>query len=479
MSSFIETPVTNSKIYNVEYSKTYKEPLSEIRIYYDGDYKTIIGFSTYQDFIGNSYFNPKIIDLTNGISFNFDYQTKTYGNYGEFPVNYKNISIKTIIYRVSNGIYEIAFPDLNIEYIPFIETPVTNSILYKKEYSKTYNESLKNIVIYYSSYANNEANIIGFSTYQDFIGSSFSPYYKIIDLTNGISFDYNYAGKRVYGNYDEFKFKYNDINLQKIIYRVYNNLYDVLFTDILPYKFNDADYDAESDPNNPMSYYTTVTLFITIPIIDNINGVETTVLTIGNNSEQRIPILYSRRVNDGKIARITVSAIEDIKKKAILYANDKYITDYNNNFTNKFGIGLSDNSILVPKKINIPMVETIPNDIIAKEFIPVIENDIVASKQIGIKSDGSIVLLPEEIIPDDEIPRPPNPQDIPTESQNNISQDIPKESQNNTPIDKLLVNNTRLYILLIILLVISIVIYMDYLKKQKNIKNMEKTIEKY
>jgi len=28
-------------------------------------------------------------------------------------------------------------------------------------------------------------------------------------------------------------------------------------------------------------------------------------------------------------------------------------------------------------------------------------------------------------------------------------------------------------------LVISIVIYMDYLKKQKNIKNMEKTIEKY
>ena len=72
MSSFIETPVTNSKIYNVEYSKTYKEPLSEIRIFYAEDYKTIIGFSTYQDFIGNSYFNPKIIDLTNGISFNFD-----------------------------------------------------------------------------------------------------------------------------------------------------------------------------------------------------------------------------------------------------------------------------------------------------------------------------------------------------------------------------------------------------------------------
>jgi hypothetical protein len=122
----------------------------------------------------------------------------------------------------------------------------------------------------------------------------------------------------------------------------------------------------------------------------------------------------------------------------------------------------------VPKKINIPMVETIPNDIIAKEFIPVIENDIVTSKQIGIKSDGSIVLLPE---------------DIPTKLQNNISQDkpqdIPKESQNNTSNDKLLVNNTRLYILLIILLVISIVIYMDYLKKQKNIKNMEKTIEKY
>jgi hypothetical protein len=240
-----------------------------------------------------------------------------------------------------------------------------------------------------------------------------------------------------------------------------------------------------------MSYYTTVTLFITIPIIDSINGVETTVLTIGNNSEQRIPILYSRRVNDGKISIITVSAIEDIKKKAILYANDKYVTDYNNNFTNKFGISLSDNSILVPKKINISMVETIPNDIIAKEFIPVIENDIVTSKQIGIKSDGSIVLLPEEIIPDDKIPRPPNPedipkesqnnisQDIPKESQNNISQDIPKESQNNTPNDKLLVNNTRLYILLIILLVISIVIYIDYLKKQKNIKNMEKTIEKY
>jgi len=225
---FFPSPATNLTIYKNGYSKIYHTVLTKITIYYDNSYNNILGFSALLDNIGNTksaYY--KTIDLTKGFSIKINSSGKrVYGNYDEFT--YKNYaSIKNIFYRNTNGIYELLFPDLDNS---FTVNPVTNSELYNKEFSKIYivPNGLKNIVIYYESRYN---NIVGFSTEQDFIGKH-SYNYKLINFSSGISFYYNDSGRKVYGNYDDFMHRFNNIKIQNIMFRNSNDNYEILFPDL-------------------------------------------------------------------------------------------------------------------------------------------------------------------------------------------------------------------------------------------------------
>ncbi len=115
--NYIEPPLTNStkynKEYNKEYNKTYDNKLNSIIINYNSNYNNISGFETEYDAIGIPTNYTKNINLANGISYKLNsIGQKIYGNYNEYPNKFKTVNIKLVMYRVSNGIYEIAFPEL-------------------------------------------------------------------------------------------------------------------------------------------------------------------------------------------------------------------------------------------------------------------------------------------------------------------------------------------------------------------------------
>jgi hypothetical protein len=84
---------------------------------------------------------------------------------------------------------------------------------------------LNTIKIYYDDY---KTSIIGFETVgipeTHFVGNTKSSKsgkpapYTLIDLKNGISFKFNYYGYKVYGNYNDYGYKYKN-KLTTIIYK--------------------------------------------------------------------------------------------------------------------------------------------------------------------------------------------------------------------------------------------------------------------
>lgn len=237
-SSFTEKPVKYST-YTKEYSKTYENKVSNIKIYYDSKYNDILGFAaTYKvgnttkiDKIGNNtstYF--KDITLSSGISYKLNFKDKkVYGKYAEFYFKYGDVTLKNITYRVLDGIYELFLDDA---YTYFKTFPVTNSTKYKEVFIKTY-INLKSVTMYYDE----SGNIIGFivsSSTPEIIGSTNSTKYipflftqfkvvPTVDVANN-----NVIGYSV-GNPES-----NEIlpSVNTIIFRVSNGIYNVEFPDL-------------------------------------------------------------------------------------------------------------------------------------------------------------------------------------------------------------------------------------------------------
>jgi len=130
---------------------------------------------------------------------------------------------------------------------------------------------------------------------------------------------------------------------------------------------------------------------ISFPINNNTNtGNEITVLTIRDNDIYRIPLLATPTISDNTIY---LYQIQTYKKNAIKFG-DKYVINFYKDLyaSNKLRESVNS-SDLENKKINLQTDDILISDIIAKEYIPIIEDNNIVAKQIGIKPNGSIVLI--------------------------------------------------------------------------------------
>ena len=221
MNGFVETPVKNSSMYDREYSRTAPLPLPSVIFYYNENLN-IVGVERNLSFtIGitttSATITSKLVSFDKGCSIQYDsIGRKIYGNYEDYGYKYKGYNIYTIIYRVANGIYEFAFPDIGIpgnQFSPFKEVPdisvnlLMNPFLFNSmNIGKTYSNPLTTITIYYKN-----AKILGFSTSFDMVGKVTNDS-KTIDLTQGLSFKFFNERCKVYGNYNDYKYKFKAPN---------------------------------------------------------------------------------------------------------------------------------------------------------------------------------------------------------------------------------------------------------------------------
>lgn len=266
MNGFVETPVKNSSMYDREYSRTAPLPLTFVIFYYNENLNIVgvernlsftIGITTTSDTI-----TSKKVSFEKGCSIQYDsIGRKIYGNYDDYGYKYKGYNIYTIIYRVANGIYEFAFPDIGIpgnQFSPFKEVPdisvnlLMNPFLFNSmNIGKTYSNPLTTITIYYKN-----AKILGFSTSFDMVGKVTNDS-KTIDLTQGLSFKFFNERCKVYGNYNDYKYKFkapNPPSIKTIHYKHGSksipNTYPPQFI-FMQYglEFADIDYKIIAAPN--------------------------------------------------------------------------------------------------------------------------------------------------------------------------------------------------------------------------------------